>query len=181
MAGRPPKNARIGSETKILDVALSLINEGGEKALTYRTLAKEIGVTPMTIAHHVGSRQEMLSKLVARAFEGVGAEAEGNNPEERLRNLLTRYCEQALKHPSLIHCILSDISLIQGELCLLTHQLRHQITLLGKGDPNDAILNLIVDYTHGFVFSVSATHSPHQQYLQMYLDSLDWVIERIKA
>jgi len=73
-AGRPSKKEKTLSKDDILSLALRIIDEEGEKALSYRVLAKLLGVTPMAVSHHVGNKRVMLGSLIALGFEGVQQE-----------------------------------------------------------------------------------------------------------
>jgi len=180
-AGRPFKQDSTLSKGKILSLAMRLIEEEGEKAASFRALAKKLDVTPMAVSHHVGNRQLMLEGLIARAFYGVGSEPKGDAPTEQLRFLLARYCDRVLKHPNLFKCVLADPRLIEGELFLLTDLIKSYVRKTTKGDNDNALLNLIVDYTHGFALSVSAAPSPPQLTTDDYLRSLDWILERLDS
>jgi len=180
-AGRPAKkNAKL-SKDRILILALQLIEEGGAKAVSYRALAKILGVTPMAVSHHVGNHKMMLGSLIALGFKGVGSEPEGATPLDRLRFLLARYCDSILKHPELIKCALADPSLIEGELRLLTNLIRLNAAQSDSGDEHDTLLNLLVDYTHGFALSVSAATGSGQLSAADYLRGLDWILGRVEG
>ncbi len=178
-AGRPPKKAGGLSKSRVMDAALSMIDKEGDNAASFRALAKRLNVTPMAVAHHVGSRHDMLSGLIVQVFEGVGGNIAGETPAARLRAILVRYCERALQHPNLIRCAFADPTLITGDLKLLTENIR--TILADYDDANDTILNLIVDYTHGFVLSAAAAPDTFTLSTADYLQSLDWVLDRIDA
>lgn len=178
--GRPSSTSRSLSKTDILDAALELLGEGGEKAVSFRAVAKRLGVTAMAVAHHVGSRADMLRCLVERAFSGVDGPADGETPTARLRFLLTRYCRVVLEHPDVVRCVFADPALFTQQLVALTDQIRTNIAELGDSDDRDVLLNVIVDYTHGFAISVSAADQEAvgdaAQKLDSYRLGLDWIL-----
>jgi len=179
--GRPFRQDSTLSKGKILDLALQLIEAEGEKAISFRTLAKKLDVTPMAVSHHVGNRQLMLESLVAQAFYGVSFDPEGGTSIDQLRFLLTRYCDRILKHPNLFKCVLADPSLMGSELIALTESIRSMISSAGENNDNDVLLNLIVDYTHGFALSASVTPIPNQLTTSDFLRSLNWILDRVNT
>lgn len=176
--GRPPKGRRTLSKSDVLRHALHLLDKGGAPALTFKALATDLGVTPMAVAHHVGTRAEMIRDLVGMGFDGVEAPVSGADPQARIRALMLRYCARAIRHPAIIRCVLEEPALLTGPLEVLTAQLRHQIA--ASGPPEDEIevlLGLIVDYTHGFAFA--AASAPGALSLDDYAPGLDWMLNRI--
>ncbi|WP_052272327.1 TetR/AcrR family transcriptional regulator [Leisingera sp. ANG-M7] len=178
--GRPPKGSRILSKDDVLKKALQLLDEGGSKALTYKALAAALGVTPMAVAHHAGTRDEMFASLVAIAFEGSDTPSKAATPKLRLRELLTCYCAQVTRHPELAKCILENPALIGPSLTRLTQLIEAEIAAAGvTGTEARTLLCLLVDYTHGFAFAAAAAPggalSPDD-----FIPALDWVLDRIE-
>ena len=66
--GRPPKAAQRLSKQLILKTALPIGQDKGVDALSFRMLADRLGVTPMAVAYHAGSKKQLLSDLVEHAF-----------------------------------------------------------------------------------------------------------------
>ncbi len=154
--GRPHKHADAIDKAAILSCAAAVIEEGGLDALSFRALAVRLGVTPMAVSYHVGSRDQMIADLIAQSFEGVASDVPEGTPSEKLRFLLLRYCEVALAHSSLVRCMLSDPKKIPEAVQQLSELVRQQTRSLNDGDKGDVMLNLLIDYTHGFVFSAAA-------------------------
>ncbi|MBY6139624.1 TetR family transcriptional regulator [Leisingera daeponensis] len=177
--GRPPKSGRTLSRQDVLEKALQLLDEGGSKALTFKALADALGVTPMAVAHHAGTRDEMIASLVASAFEGADTPSNAETPKQRLRELMARYCARATRHPELTKCILENPSLIGPTLTGLTRQIEAEITAAGMtGEDARTLLCLIVDYTHGFAFAAAA--APDQALsIDDFTPALDWVLNRM--
>ena len=60
----PKSRARRGVEkSEILDAAFTLFDDIGENAFSIRKLAATLGVDPMTVLHHFGSKDELLAEL----------------------------------------------------------------------------------------------------------------------
>lgn len=175
-AGRPAKGSWALSKKRILVAALPLIQKEGIEAVSFRRLADCLGVTPMAVKYHVGDRREMLTALVDRAFQNTLGTIEGDHPVERLRYILSCYCARALENANLVRCILHDTSLMSGEIIAITKEIRKNTRLLNDGDPQDVMLNLLVDYTHGFVFSAIATPPEYSLTQDDFQRSVDWVL-----
>ncbi|QAX30905.1 MULTISPECIES: TetR/AcrR family transcriptional regulator [unclassified Leisingera] len=178
--GRPPRGSRTLSKDDVLKTALQLLDEGGSKALTFKALAKALGVTPMAVAHHAGTKDEMIASLVAIAFAGSDTPSEAATPKLRLRDLMTRYCAQVTKHPELAKCILENPALIGPSLTGLTRLIEAEITAADvSGAEARTILCLLVDYTHGFAFAAAAAPRGALS-AGDFTPALDWVLDRIE-
>lgn len=152
------------------------MTQSGVEAVSFRKLAEALDATPMAIKYHVGSKQELLKSLVEVAFSGVADGGAGDTPQDRLRSALALYCDRALENANLIRCILGDTSLMSRDIIELTDNLRLDTCLLNKGDQDDVMLNLLVDYTHGFVFAAASASSDNCPTVEGYLRSLDWIL-----
>lgn len=162
--GRP--TAPAVTKPAILETALAMIDAGAP--LTFRSLAIAHGVTPMAIAHHAGSRDQLLADLIALCF-GPVMPPTGHTPMARLRDVLTRYCQTVLLHPGLVNLTFANPALMAGPLADLTTHLRAEL-------PSDVVLNLTIDYTHGFALSAAAAPPGAGPTLSDYLAGLDWLL-----
>jgi AcrR family transcriptional regulator len=177
--GRPSKSAKAVTKEKVHQVAFRLINQSGLDALTFRALAKQLDVTPMAITHHVGTRKQLLVALIAFVFSDIGGAAKGATPKIRLRYLLNRYCERAIENSHLIPAMLADHSLISEGLSLFTDQIRNELETFVDAETVTPILNLIIDYTHGFVSAVAAAQENNGPNRKEYNTSIDWVLNQL--
>ena len=164
--GRPTTPAR--TKAGILQTALTMI-DAGQTTLTFRSLATAHGVTPMAIAHHIGTRDQMLADLIALCFGPVMPPA-GDTPPARLRDLMTRYVQTVQRHPTLITLVFAYPALLTGPLLDLTNHLRVELA----GQP--VVLNLLIDYTPGFAVSAAAAPPGQGPALETYLAGLDWLL-----
>lgn len=174
-AGRPSKDAQALSKQQVLSLALSLIQKGGVEAISFRLLAERLDVTPMAVKYHVGDKHSMLRELIEMAFKETVGVIHEESSTERLRNILSRYCARAIQHANLVRCILDDPSLMSAEIELVTEEVRKCTRHLNNGDAQDTMLNLLVDYTHGFVFSTAASSEITPTH-EDFMCSLDWVL-----
>jgi AcrR family transcriptional regulator len=62
----PKKRAAWGSVTRelVVGTALRIVADAGYEQLTIRSLASEMGVAPMTLYHHVSSKDDLLDEVV---------------------------------------------------------------------------------------------------------------------
>lgn len=180
--GRPSKKDSTLSKDRILALALEILDEGGEKALSFRSLAKRLHVTPMAVAHHVGSRHQMLTSLVAQVYEGLAVAPEIATPKACLKVILTRYCQRVVKHPNVAQLIFADRSLFVGQVVELTNAIRKNVAALVKcTEEADTLVGLIIDYTHGFAISAAANHDESIQSptIDDFHRGLDWILVHI--
>lgn len=176
---RPRKDASTLSKSAIFRAALILIQEGGEEGVTFRALAKALDVTPMAVSYHVGSRKALLAQLISDAFQGVDAPAEGGEAADRLRALMLRYCRLAMDHSALITVMLRDPLMMGPELTGFTDRVRAETRLLNGGDAGDVLLNLVIDYAHGFIFAMASAPPEYDLGEDDFLRSLDWVLGKV--
>lgn len=54
----------------LIDAAIRVVGQKGLRGLTYRAVATEAGVTQGLVAHHFGSRDELLRAALLQAFQG---------------------------------------------------------------------------------------------------------------
>ncbi len=65
-----PAHAPLTAE-RVLDGALALADRIGLEAMTIRRLAEELGVKPMTIYHHLPSKDAIVDGMVERVFSEI--------------------------------------------------------------------------------------------------------------
>lgn len=179
--GRPQKRAYGIDKAAILACAMGIIEEDGLDALSFRSLAAKLGVTPMAVSYHVGNRNQMIADLIAQSFEGIATEVPDGTPSQKLRFLLLRYCEVALASSSLVRCMLSDQKLMPEAVLQFGELVRQQTRALNDTDDGEVMLNLVIDYVHGFVFAATAAPPDIKLSTGDCAKSLDWLLDMIKA
>lgn len=179
MAERKPRQKRSLSRSQILSLALPRMQAGGVEAISFRRLAEALDVTPMAVKYHVGDQRALLADLVDLAFRDTLGELTGEGPQARLREILSRYCARACDHAHLLRCMLADAGLISAEIHAVSAAIRRETQMLNAGDPEDVLLNLLVDYTHGFVLSADAAQPGAAPGLSDYLRSVDYLLRAI--
>ena len=87
----------------VLDAAMSIVESDGIEALSMRRLAAELGVRTPTVYWHVGSRQEILDKLIERLAAEFGhLRPRGSTPAERISSLCMAMVAEVRRRPHVI-------------------------------------------------------------------------------
>src|SRR5215216_7569934 len=94
-----PQRATLTPRT-VVEGALALAEAEGLGAVTIRRLAKELGVTPMALYWHFGSKDELLDGMAAWIFEEVDLSVDASARwQEQLRALLGSMLGVLRAHP----------------------------------------------------------------------------------
>jgi TetR/AcrR family tetracycline transcriptional repressor len=99
--GAQQRKPRDLTRDKVIDAALALIDKSGTDALTMRSLAAAIGVTPMALYNHFSNKRDLLSAIaesVICAAEFDGGQADWRDRVHHCFALLRKLC---LQHPGL--------------------------------------------------------------------------------
>ncbi|WP_264813396.1 TetR/AcrR family transcriptional regulator C-terminal domain-containing protein [Gluconacetobacter sacchari] len=90
--------------TRIVDAALAIVDEGGLRALTMRSLGACLGVEAMSLYHHVRNRDALLDLLVARVLAEAAADDAPVAGDWRawLTRVASRYRQVLKAHPGLV-------------------------------------------------------------------------------
>ena len=87
----------------ILEAAFDLLSREGETGFSVRKVSARIGVDPMTVLHHFGSKDELLRAIADRALETVALPHPSRDWRADLRNVAEAYRDLAHRHPRLFH------------------------------------------------------------------------------
>lgn len=177
--GRPRKGRDAVTRGDIVELALRVARVEGAGAVTIRGVAARLEVTPMAVSYHMGSRHDMLAALIAHAFEDLNRVPDGTTPAKRVRQMLERYCALCLDNHALILAVLAKPDLMVSVLQNFTDLLRDETAKLTGKAESKVLLNLLVDYTHGFVFAKAAAPVDAAPTASEYLESLDWLMARM--
>jgi TetR/AcrR family tetracycline transcriptional repressor len=106
--GRPPKGSAVLSREKVLAAALALVDRYGLEELSIRSLARTLGVKPMSLYNHVANKQDLLDTIhEAVLTEALKAQAHGDSWRSGLR-LLAHALRRGLRaHPNAIPLLAS--------------------------------------------------------------------------
>ena len=98
-----PRGRRGLDRTAILDAAFDMLSRDGEVGFSVRKLGSRIGVDPMTVLHHFGSKDELLRRIADRALATVELPLPSADWRADLRNVAVAYRDLAHRHPRLFH------------------------------------------------------------------------------
>ena len=180
--GRPAQGKGV-TRHDILDAAMLLLDEGGGKGLSMRALAARLGVTPMSLYHHVDDRAGLLLALSDRVY-GVVLDAMTGAADERagIRTLLTRYYDAVGRHPQLTLEIFAEPAAFAGVSRKMTDLLT---SLLATITANHLLWrDILIDHAHGSGLALSAARGDQEQadlMRQQYRVALDCLLERMEG
>jgi AcrR family transcriptional regulator len=159
--GRPARGQGVTRDA-ILDAALALLDEDGDAGLTMRSLAARLGVTPMSLYHHVTDHAGLLRALADRLYGDVlQCVDEAGDPVAAIRTLLTRYHDAVVAHPRLTLAIFAEPAAFAGASREITDRLT---ALLAALTPAHLLWrDILVDHAHGSGLALVAARSDAAQ------------------
>jgi TetR/AcrR family tetracycline transcriptional repressor len=99
---RPRRDHHL-TRTELLDAALGIVDDEGLAALTMRRLADAVGVEPMSLYHHVPSKEALLDATVGRMRSEMRlAEPMPETWPEILETIFVEYRRVLVAHPNLL-------------------------------------------------------------------------------
>jgi AcrR family transcriptional regulator len=165
----------------ILTAALNLLDEGGGQGLTMRALATRLGVTPMSLYHHVEDRAGLLralsDRIYAEVLEGTGGLV-GHRAE--VQAILIRHHDAVGRHPQLTLAIFAALEAFAG----VTRQITDRLTVLLAEITAEPGLwrDILVDHAHGSGLTLSSARSDQrraQALQEQYQLALDRLLDRL--
>jgi AcrR family transcriptional regulator len=98
-----PRGRRGLDRNAILASAFDMLARDGEAGFSVRKLGERIGVDPMTVLHHFGSKDELLRRIADRALATVELPHPSADWRADLREVAAAYRDLAHRHPRLFH------------------------------------------------------------------------------
>lgn len=159
--GRPARGTGV-TRDDILTAALTLLDEGGGHGLTMRALATRLGVTPMSLYHHVEDRTGLLRALSDLVYAQVlTGSSEPLDHRDEIQEILIRYHDTVCRHPQLTLAIFAAPEAFAGVTRRITDRLT---TLLSVITPEPLLWrDILVDHAHGSGLPTSTTQGDHGQ------------------
>lgn len=113
---------------KILDVAQSLIVEGGYNGFSYADISAAIGIRKASIHHHFPTKAELVSVLVDRYNQQVDAGLKSlreqfSSPEEQLQTYLN-YWQTCIRDAAPPFCV---CAMLAGEMPMLPEEVASRV------------------------------------------------------
>lgn len=178
--GRPAQGQGVVRDD-ILTAALTLLEEGGGQGLTMRALASRLGVTPMSLYHHVKDCAGLLRALSDRVY-GEVMESAGSLADHRaeIRELITRYYDAVGRHPQLTLAIFTEPDALSG----VSRQITDRLTVLLTAITPEPVLwrDILIDHAHGSGLALTSAKKDQQQVDAMreqYQQALDRLLARL--
>jgi AcrR family transcriptional regulator len=98
-----PRAKRGTDKSAILDAAFDMLSKGGEEGFSVRKLGQSVGVDPMTVLHHFGSKDELLRHVADHALTTVKLPRPSDDWRSDLNKVAHAYRDLAHRHPRLFH------------------------------------------------------------------------------
>jgi TetR/AcrR family transcriptional regulator, tetracycline repressor protein len=175
-AGRPRAGDEPLTRERILGTALSLVDGSGIEALSMRRLAKELGVDPMAIYHHLPNKRALLRALIGEIFSGMRAmeSEETGDWRGRVRAWALAFRDVARAHPKLVPQLASYPEAAAEATLQSTEELYAAFEAAGM-TPREILgaVGVVVDYLNGFALAEAsgALGDPDEQ--RQMLELLD--------
>jgi AcrR family transcriptional regulator len=98
-----PRGRRGLDKNAILDAAFAMLSREGELGFSVRKLGLHLGVDPMTVLHHFGSKEELMRRVADLALATVELPQPGADWRADLRHVAAAYRDLAHRHPRIFH------------------------------------------------------------------------------
>ncbi|MFI7641247.1 TetR/AcrR family transcriptional regulator [Nonomuraea sp. NPDC049400] len=156
-------SARRGTPLTLEEIgstAVRLIDEGGVEGLSMRKLAAELDVNPMSLYHHVESKEALLKLVCAIAAKQMHMPQDDGAPwQDQLKALALAYHRHAREHPALWGYVHTHPQLVADHQMAIWQTLYRILRLAGVPEPElrrtSEILNAFVA---GFIVSSTQGH-----------------------
>ena len=155
-----------GRREEILDAALELADERGLAAVSMRAVADRVGVTPMALYPHVGSKAALLDGMVERVLEQAAGDLaleldpdpdSARDPDqsqpwpEAVRTVATRFRDVLLAHPGVLGAVATRpvnspgaVRILEAGLAVMTSQ---GVPLALAMDTLNSVMMFVVGHT----------------------------------
>lgn len=108
------KKNTLSTKDRILKVACEKYLESGDKGLSMRAIAKDVGITPMAIYKHFENKEALQQALLMEAFhiflDYLYAGLKGKNAKERFHLSVEAYFEFAVQQSAYFELIFMSIN-----------------------------------------------------------------------
>ncbi|MEO3867805.1 TetR/AcrR family transcriptional regulator [Nonomuraea sp. B12E4] len=145
-------SARRGTPLTLQEIsatAVRMVDEGGVEALSMRKLAAELDVNPMSLYHHVESKDALLELLCDTVADRMRMPPDDGSPwQEQLRALAVAYYQHAQDHRAMWGYIHEHPELVADRRQVVWQTLYRIMRLAGVPEPE---LRRTSDVLHAFV------------------------------
>lgn len=174
--GRPARGSGLNKEA-IVCAALELLAEAGVAGLTMRGLASRLGVTPMSLYHHVSDRNTLLRAMADQVYAPVMASgATDESPRLSVKRLLTDYHAVVGRHAALVLALVATPQAVAGAARQMTAQLERHLACLTR-EP-ELWRDILVDHAHGSGLALAGV-TCSAEHRQLVCDSYARALEHL--
>jgi AcrR family transcriptional regulator len=97
----------VGRKQEIIDAALAIAEESGLDAISMRTVAERVGVTPMALYPYIGNKDGLLDAMIGRMLGGLPVPDPALPWQERLTTFAYAIRALAHRHPGYLELLFS--------------------------------------------------------------------------
>lgn len=134
---------------RIVDAARDAIADDGLARFSMRRLGARLGVDPMAVYHHVGSKRQLLSLVMGRVVAAIGPPPACAPWDLAVRHWASAYWEIVAANRELVAAGLADPEIAAGGIPAVAPL---HAAVAASGLPEelvDANVYLVVDFVHG--------------------------------
>jgi AcrR family transcriptional regulator len=176
--GRPSEHQSKLNPESIIESAKGLMRQG-KKLPSLRGIAKAMEVDPMAIYHYFPNKNALLEALSISLVEEIYT-PNGESPwHEELETLCKSYLQLLAESPGLLATMLS-MSSNEGPASIFTQRFESALKPLNLDkETKKDVLNLIVDYIHGFALAMNCNPQPEKITIDLINGPLAFVIKAL--
>ncbi|NUT43100.1 MAG: TetR family transcriptional regulator [Thermoactinospora sp.] len=145
---------------EICSTALRLIDQGGVEGLSMRKLAAELDVNPMSVYHHVASKEALLARVCETVTTRLPLPSDDGSPwQDQLRTLALAYHRNAREHPAMWSYVHNHPEFVADRRLPLWQSLYR--ILRAAGVPEEELFttgDVLHAFVSGFVFAETNGH-----------------------
>jgi AcrR family transcriptional regulator len=121
---------------EISKAALEIADEQGLAAVTMRSVARRVGLTPMALYGHIGDKEGLLDSMLGQLLSEISLPDEAGTWQERLTILANEARTLAKGHPGAIGLVFARPSVTAGAVRVVDAV---YVALLDAGVPPDEV------------------------------------------
>ncbi|MGW4794380.1 TetR/AcrR family transcriptional regulator [Nonomuraea sp. NPDC004297] len=147
---------------EISTTALRLMDEGGVEGLSMRKLAAELNVNPMSLYHHVESKDALVRLICSTAAQRMDLPPDDGSPwQDQLRALALGYYRNALAHPAMWSHLHNHPEIIADRNLVIWQALYRILRLAGVPEPEQRRTSDVLHaFVMGYVIAGTKGHLP---------------------
>ncbi|MEM6530496.1 MAG: TetR/AcrR family transcriptional regulator [Chloroflexota bacterium] len=160
--GRPPEGSeRLSAETIVAAAKDQMLQQG--QKLSMRGLARQLNVDTMAIYYYFENKNTLLGAVAVNIMEDIYMPDGSGQWEDELEKLSVSYVSLLRDHPGLLETLLSMAGAGMGHVAVFRARFTVAVSNLDMDEETqEAALDLLVDYLHGFALAIHASTDANQ-------------------